>query len=104
MIKRVTGNDLIAAFAAEAKRHVDSEISKVSILTVQGLYMLFAASCCNGTNRSGEVYRNLALGVLRRLKPARLFQRLSSAVPEQAEKQRALSRMWWGLYVFEAYV
>jgi hypothetical protein len=63
--------------------------------------MLFLVSCCDGTNRAGSMYRFAACEMLYSLKPERLFLRLNDEDPEEAAKKRALSRTFWGMFIFE---
>jgi hypothetical protein len=100
-VKMTTGNDLGAAFLAEAKKHLDDELGKMCLTTVQGLYMLLIVSCCDGTNRAGGMYQFAALQMLRRMKPGALFARLNIGIPEEADRRRALSKLCWGLFLFE---
>jgi len=100
-VENATGTNLSAAFMAEAKHHLDLELPKATITTVQGLYMLFVLSCCDGTNRSGNMYHLAAIELLRRMNPDRMFAKSSLSIPEEAQLRRALSRLCWGIFIFE---
>ncbi|KAK5654284.1 hypothetical protein OQA88_7461 [Cercophora sp. LCS_1] len=104
LVERTTGRDIGAAFVAEAKRHLDKELARSTITTVQGLYMLLALSCCDGTNRTGAIYRFAAMETLRRLNPERAFLKLNPGFVEEASQRRALSKLCWGLFIFERQV
>lgn len=101
---QATGKDIAAAFLAEAKKHLDKELARSTITTVQGLYMLLTLSCCDGTSRTGTMYRFAAMETLRRLRPERVFATLDPAVPEDADRRRALSKLCWGLFIYERQV
>jgi hypothetical protein len=100
VVKIATGNDLGAAFLAEAKRHLDDELNKTCLTTVQGVYMLSVYCCCEGNSRAGSMYQFAALKMLRGMKPYTLHRTPNMSIQE-AERQRAFSRVCWGIFVFE---
>ncbi len=101
LVNRATANDLGAAFLAEAKRHLDTELPRACLTTVQGLYLLLAMSCCDGTNRSGSMYRFMGAEMLRRMRLDRRFAKLDGQTQEEADQRRALARTVWGVFLFE---
>ncbi|KAK5651892.1 hypothetical protein OQA88_11551 [Cercophora sp. LCS_1] len=101
-VKKATGVDLGAKFVAETKRHLDTEVLKASLPTVQGLYTLFVHSCGEGTNRAGNMYRFSACEMLHRMRPKRMYAELDPSLPRESEYRRALQRTVWGLFVFES--
>ena len=98
---RAANIDLCSMFLSEAKKQLDLEAGKVSYTSVQGLFILFVLSCCDGTNRAGSIYRMAAFDMLAKLKLEKTFARLRDSVPEEAEHKRAISKLLWGLYVLE---
>ncbi|KAK4182529.1 nitrogen assimilation transcription factor nirA, partial [Podospora australis] len=102
--KQITASDLTASFLSEAQMHREREAGKVSITTVQALYLLFLVSCCDGTNRAGSLFRFASLNMLQRLNPERVVARLNDDIPHEAEKKRALSRLLWGMFLVESIV
>jgi len=73
----------------------------MSFTTVQGLYILLLVHCCNGTNRVGSMYQLAALEMIRRMNIERTFARLNPSIPEEADRRRALSKLHWGVFLFE---
>ncbi|KAK3939608.1 nitrogen assimilation transcription factor nirA, partial [Diplogelasinospora grovesii] len=101
VVNRVTKCDIGSRFLAEAKKHLDLEGVKASLPTVQGLYLLFLVSCCEGTNRAGSMYRFASCEMLYRMRPEKLFAQLRQHIAAEAERKRALSKTSWGLFNFE---
>ncbi|KXX74307.1 Nitrogen assimilation transcription factor nirA [Madurella mycetomatis] len=97
----VAGTNLREAFMSEVKHHLELEAGKMTLTTVQGLYMLYMVTCHDGTNRAGTMYRLAALDMLGRLKPDKAFARWSHQMPEEADKRRAFSKTCWGIFNFE---
>ncbi|KAK4446165.1 nitrogen assimilation transcription factor nirA, partial [Podospora aff. communis PSN243] len=100
-VRMTTGHDPGAAFLMEAKKHVDEELNKMCLTTVQGVYMLAVYCCCEGNSRAGSMYRFAALQMLRKMKPGALHAMLNANIPKEAELQRAFSKLCWGIFVFE---
>lgn len=100
-VNQATTGNLGAQFMSEARRHLDLEAGKLSLTTVQGLYIMFLVSCLNGTNRAGAMYRLAALDLLSKLQadnPPAIFR---SEGPGHADQRRALSEASWGLFRVE---
>jgi hypothetical protein len=100
-VRMTTGNDLGAAFLMEAKKHVDEELNKMCLTTVQGVYMLAVYCCCEGNSRAGGMYQFAALQMLRKMKPGVLHAMLNVDIPKEAERRRTLSKLCWGIFIFE---
>ncbi|KAK0736760.1 hypothetical protein B0T21DRAFT_288626 [Apiosordaria backusii] len=101
-IRQVTNTDLSAEFLLEAKRRWEVDAKKGSIPTVQGLYLLFLISCCDGTNIAGSMYRFAAFNMLQRLNPDKVVPKLKEDIAEEAEKKAALSKLHWGIFLVES--
>ena len=98
---QATADHLGAQFASEAKRHLDLEAGKISLTTVQGLYILFMVSCVVGINRAGAMYRLAALEFLSKLQTDNPLAQPGSEAPGHADQRRALSEACWGIFKME---
>ncbi|KAK4198277.1 hypothetical protein QBC40DRAFT_179057, partial [Triangularia verruculosa] len=101
LFRQRTATDLSSEFLLEAKRHWETDTRRESICAVQGLYLLFLISCCDGTNMAGSMYRFAAFNMLQRLNPDKAVPRLREAIIEEAERKTALSRLHWGIFLVE---
>lgn len=104
LVNEATGTDLTELFLAEAKQHFDVEACRRSVTTVQALYLFFMLTCHFNTNRSGSVYRLGALDILSKLDVEKAFASPPGRSYVDAEKRRALFKMYWGIFNFEWYV
>jgi len=100
-VKRASNIDLRAKFLAEAKRHLDAELLTPCLTTVQGLYTLLIYTYSDGTNQTGAMYGFAACEMLKRMRLGSMIAKLDPRVRQEAEQQQALTRMAWGIYVFE---
>ncbi|KAK4243215.1 hypothetical protein C7999DRAFT_18410 [Corynascus novoguineensis] len=101
LVNEATGTNLTELFLAEAKQHFDVEACRRSLTTVQALYLFFMLTCHFNTNRSGSVYRLGALDILSKLDVEKAFASPSGRAYVDAEKRRALFKMYWGIFNFE---
>ena len=100
-IKKTNQIDLVQLFLSEARRHLEVEGGKLSLTTVQGLYILNLVAHYRGCNRAGSMYRWAALDMLSRLTPEKVFARPWIHEPGEADKRRALSKACWGIICIE---
>ncbi len=98
---QATTDNFGAKFTSEAKQHLDLEAGKLSLTTVQGLYILFMVSCLDGTNRAGAMYRLAALDFLSKLQADNSLARPGSEAPGHADQRQALSKACWGIFKVE---
>ncbi len=100
-VNQTTTDNPGAQFMSEAKRHLDLEAGKLSLTTVQGLYIVFLVSCLDGTNRAGAMYRLAALDLLSKLQADTPPAKSGSEGPRGADQRRALSEACWGIFKVE---
>jgi hypothetical protein len=100
-IKKSHKIDLVQLFLSEAKQHLEVEGGKVTLTTVQGLYVLNLVAHYRGCNRAGSMYRLEALDMLSRLTPEKVFERPWIHEQGEADKRRALSKTCWGIICIE---
>lgn len=101
VVRMATGNDLVASFLIEAKRHLDDELNKSCLTTIQGVYLLSVYCCCEGNSRAGSMYRFATLQMLRGMKSGTLYRTPGIGIPAELKRRRALSRLCWGIFIFE---
>ncbi|GAB1316992.1 hypothetical protein MFIFM68171_07202 [Madurella fahalii] len=101
---RLAGTDLRRRFMSEAKYHLELEAGKLSLTTVQGLYLVFIVSCHEGTNKAGSMYRLAAADMLRNLTLDKAYAQWSHPTPDEADKRSALSKTCWGVFNVECFL
>lgn len=89
--------DLIKAFDAEARRHLDHVRENPSLATVQGLLIMFVVSCYLGQDKAGVIYRHLGYDMLDRLY---IENRLE--ITRDPLAKQAYCKAQWGIYCYES--
>ncbi|EFY91265.1 C6 transcription factor, putative [Metarhizium acridum CQMa 102] len=99
----ISKKDLADEFFNEAKKLLHLENGRVSIPTVQGLTLLFSIACYRGTDKLGGLYRISAYDMFHQLNVDAMYARVKDD-PLAARERRVLSRLAWGLFLFERFV
>lgn len=95
---------MLATFLAEAKKLLDLEYGKLSIPSIQSLLIMYITSAGMGKDRAGVMFRYAAYEMLKRLRLENAYRFLDKLADDEETRRdkRAISRMLWGVYCFEA--
>ena len=85
----------------ECKKLLDNQAGRASLPTVQALYLMFATACFQGKDRAGNMYRYMAVEMLKRLRLERRFLQLRDNDIAEVIHRRVISTALWGLFAFE---
>ncbi|OAA51725.1 Zn(2)-C6 fungal-type DNA-binding domain protein [Metarhizium rileyi] len=99
----ISKRNLADEFFNEAKKLLHLENGRVSIPTVQGLTLLFSIACYRGTDKLGGLYRLAAYDMFKQLNVNAMYAKIRDD-PLAARGRRILSRLAWGLFLFESIV
>ncbi|KHN99136.1 Zn(2)-C6 fungal-type DNA-binding domain protein [Metarhizium album ARSEF 1941] len=99
----ISKKNLADDFFNEAKKLLHLEGGRASIPTVQGLTLLFSIACFRGTDKLGGLYRLSAYDMFHQLDVDAMYAKIAHD-PLAARDRRVLSRLAWGLFLFESIV
>jgi len=97
------GQDVKEQFIDEAKRLFDLQNGSASIPTMQALLIMFIYLALIGRDRAGNLLRFMAFDLAKRMNLENKFLGLDSRVPAEAKRRRVISKVLWGMHVFDTY-
>ena len=100
----MTSQNLPDRFFDEAKLLLDREQGRASIPTIQALLLMYLTLSCQGKDRAGRMYRQIAVDMTRRLRLEARYRFLSTEMDANGRDAELVAKALWGLFLFEAYV